>query len=112
MSDTVTPKTDPTAGLPLKEQMAVDGAIKAAVNAPDLLAKVEVVSPTFAAKLTGTVASVHSAPWGGAAIAAVAWASSYFGFGWSSDFDAAVVAAGFMAGAYAVPYVLTLTKKV
>ena len=110
MSDTTTTKlTDPAAGLPAKEQVAVDAAIKMAQNAPDLLAKVEVVSPTFAAKLMATETNIHAAPWGGAVIAAVAWASSYFGLGWSPDFDAAVVAAGFMFGAYLVPY---LIKKV
>ena len=107
MSDTTS--KDPTAGLPHAEQMAVDTAIKAAVNAPDLLAKVETVSPTFAAKLVATKTSIHAAPWGGAAVAAVAWAVNYFGLGWSTDFDAAVVAVAYMAGAYAIPY---LIKKV
>jgi len=88
---------------------AVDAVVKAAQNMPELVSGLEVVAPTVAAALKGAEASVHAAPWGGAAVALVAWAASYFGLGWTQDFDAAIVAAGYMVGSYVVPY---LIKKV
>lgn len=102
MSDTVTAPSTP----------AVDAVVKQAQNLPQLVAGLEVVAPTLATQLTTEAASIHAAPWGGAAIAAVAYLVSYLGLGWSQDFDAIVVGGGYMLGSYLVPFLLTLTKKV
>ncbi len=102
MSDTVT----------ATNSAAVDVVVKTAQNLPQLVAGLETVAPTLATALTQEAASIHAAPWGGAAVAAVAYAVSYLGLGWSQDFDALVVGAAYMAGSYLVPYVLTLAKKV
>jgi hypothetical protein len=96
MSDTVTVPSTP----------AVDAVVKTAQNMPQLVAGLETVAPSLADSLKGATASVHAAPWGGAAVALVAWAVSYFGLGWSTDFDAAVVGLAYMAGSYVIPYII------
>ena len=122
MSDTVTSTpgsvivaANTAVGLPVMsapQARAVNVAIKAAQDGPELVKGLEAVAPVLAERLTTEVASIHAAPWGGAAVALVAYAVSYLGLGWSQDFDAIVVAAGYMAGSYAVPYLVKLMKKV
>lgn len=102
MSDTVNPAP---------ASAVVNAAVKTAQDMPQLVGNLEVVAPDIAARLTTAVASVHAAPWGGAAIALVAWGVTKLGLGWSTDFDAVVVGAGALAGSYIVPKIMAMFKK-
>lgn len=97
MSDTVNPAP---------ASAVVNAAVKTAQDMPQLVGNLEVVAPDIAARLTTAVASVHAAPWGGAAIALVAWGVTKLGLGWSTDFDTIVVGAAYMLGSYAIPAIL------
>lgn len=84
---------------------AVDSAVAAAQNLPDLVANLEAVDPTLAEQLTAKPLLASRTPWGTLLCAVVAWVSARYGIGLDPNATALVAGMGVLAGSYAMRYV-------
>lgn len=93
----------PSAGAPMAA--AVNNAVAAAKDLPELIDKVSAVDPGLAKVMTGQALVASKTPWGTLLAAAVAWGAAKYGLNWSPEVCDLVAGAGVLAGAYLMRYI-------
>ena len=113
MSATIPPTPTP----PTPTQAAINDAVKAAQNLPDLVAKVQTLDPAFADAITGKALAASKSPWGTLLCSAVAWLAAKYGLTctaaaaaatscWSADTVNLVGGLAAMGGAVVGAYIM------
>lgn len=96
----LSPMTDhPTLSAPATPAIR-DQLVKDAQSVPDLIARAQTADPQLAQQLQGKALLTSKTPWGTLAVAAVAYASAKWGFGWDEGTVDLVAGLGLLAGAY------------
>jgi hypothetical protein len=79
---------------------AVTDAVKAAQDSPSLVQNLAAISPVLAQQITGKPLAASKSPIGTVLVAAAAWASAKYGFGWDASTDTLVGGIGALIGGY------------
>ena len=91
----------------MSDTKAVDAAVAAAKDLPDLVHKLDKVAPDLAQQLTGKALLASKTPWGTLLTALIAYAAAKYGLGWDQSTDELVAGVGLLIGAYAMRWVTT-----
>lgn len=91
----------------LTSTAAVNAAVGAAKDLPDLTAKLAAIDPTLAQQITGQALVTAKGPLGVLLTTGIAYEVAKLGLGWSQGFDEAVAGAVLLAAAYVARYLTT-----
>lgn len=83
---------------------ALDGAVKAAQSAPDLVARLDRVDPATAAQVEAVLAGRAKTQWGRVVVAGVTYVAMKYGFNWDQTVDECVAGGLLIGGHYAMRY--------
>lgn len=97
--------TDTAASPATASTVAVNDAVAAAKDLPDLIAKAKVVDPDLAAAITGKALIASKTPWGTLLTTGAAYLSAKYGLGWDESTDELVALGGLVIGSYLMRYV-------
>lgn len=86
---------------------AVNSAIAAAKDLPDLVQKLQTASPQLAQQIEGMPLIYSKTPVGTLAVAAVTWAAAKWGLGWDATTCDLVAGAGLLIGSYFMRWLTT-----
>jgi hypothetical protein len=87
------------------QSIAVNNAVSAAKNLPDLIAKAQEVDPSLAAALQGKALALTTGPVINAVVAVVTYAAGKFGLGWDEGTCAIVAWGAIVVSMYVMKWV-------
>lgn len=82
----------------------IDGAVRAAQSAPDLVARISRVDPATAGQVEALLAGQTKTQWGRVVVAGVTYVAMKYGFNWDQTVDELVAGGLLIGGQYAMRY--------
>lgn len=103
MTDTSASQSAPAASA--AAPTAIDNAVAAAKDLPDLVSKAQAIDPSLAAALEGKALIASKTPWGTLLAGAIAYFAAKQGFGWDETLCDLLAGAGVLLGSYLMRFI-------